>query len=157
MDTIPLPPDFRDLLQSLGAHGARYLLIGGYAVIYHGYVRSTGDMDVWVGPGQENVERVATALREFGLDIPDVSAELFADPNTVVQFGYPPFRVDLLTDLAALSFDECYARRVVDTLDGIEVSILSLGDLRANKRAVGRGKDIEDLKQLPKARDTRSG
>ena len=157
MDTIPLPPDFRDLLRSLHAHGARYLLIGGYAVIYHGYVRSTGDMDVWVGPGEENAAKVAAALREFGLDIPDVSAELFADPDTVVQFGYPPFRIDLLTDLAGLSFDECYERRVVDTLDGIEVSVLGLSDLRANKRAVGRGKDVEDLKQLPKVRDTKPG
>lgn len=136
-------------MQSLSAHGARYLLIGGHAVIYHGYVRSTADMDVWVGPGEENARKVAAALREFGLDIPDVTPELFADPDTVVQFGLPPFRIDLLTDLAGLTFEECYAARVVDMLDGVEVSILSLPHLKANKRAAGRHKDLADLDNLP--------
>jgi hypothetical protein len=136
-------------LRSLNAHHAEYLLIGGYAVIYHGYVRSTADMDVWIGPGEGNAEKVALALREFGMDIPDVSPELFAAPNTVVQFGVAPLRIDLLTDLAGLSFAECYAARVVDVLDGVEVPILSLERLKANKRAAGRPKDLADLDNLP--------
>jgi predicted nucleotidyltransferase len=149
MGTTRLPPDFRGLLQCLDDHGARYLLIGGHAVIYHGYVRSTAAMDVWVGRGPENAARVAAALRDFGLDLPDVSADLFADPDTVVQFGYPPFRIDLLTDLTGLTFDESYAARVTDVIDGVEVPIISLEHLKTNKRATGRHRDLADLENLP--------
>ncbi len=153
MGTIQLPPDFREFLRLLDSKGARYLLIGGYAVGYHGYPRPTGDMDVWVDRSPANVAKVVAALHEFGFDMADVSAELFADPDTVVRFGYPPLRLELLTDLSGLTFDGCYAQRIVETLDGIPVSILSLNDLRINKRAAGRGKDIEDLRHLPRAPD----
>jgi len=78
-----------------------------------------------------------------------VTTSLFADPNTVVQFGYPPFRIDLLTDLAGLTFGECYEARVVDVLDGVEVPIIGLEHLKTNKRAAGRHKDLADLENLP--------
>jgi len=144
-----LPPAFSGFLRSLNARGADYLLVGAYAVIYHGYVRSTGAMDVWVGPGTANAAKVAAAVRDFDPDIPDASEGLLASPDTVTQVGCPPLRIDLLTDLTGLTFDECYAARVVGVLDGVEVPIISLAHLKANKRAAGRRKDLADLDHLP--------
>jgi len=149
MDTIRLPPDFREFLQLLGTKGVRYLLIGGYAVGYHGYPRPTGDLDVWVEPDPENLTRLVAALHEFGFDMPEVTVELFGGPDTFVQFGHPPLRLDLLTEVLGATFDECYAERVVDVLDGVEVSMVGRDHLKATKRAAGRDKDRADLKRLP--------
>jgi predicted nucleotidyltransferase len=149
MATTRLPTDFREFLQSLGEHGARYLLIGGYAVGYHGHARPTGDLDVWVETTKDNLERVVAALHQFGFDMPDVSVNLFSDPDTILRFGYPPLRIELMTQLSGVTFEECYAQRVTDDLDGVKVTIINLQDLKLNKRAAGRHKDLADLEELP--------
>jgi hypothetical protein len=146
---IKLPPDFREFLKSLNDHGVRYLLIGGYAVGYHGYPRATGDLDIWVALDPANAQRIVAALRQFGFDVPELSPDLFLQESSMVRMGVPPLRIEITTAISGVRFDECYGARVVDRLDGIEVPLLSLEDLKVNKRASGRAKDLNDLEHLP--------
>ena len=149
MATINLPPDFSEFVRLLNAHQVEYLLIGGYAVAYHGYPRATADMDIWIATHPRNAARVVAALKEFGFDVPALSVELFQTENQIVRMGVPPVRIEIATGISGVSFAECYAARVIDVLDGLEVSLISLHDLKRNKRASGRHKDLDDLENLP--------
>lgn len=146
---IRMPPDFKEFLRLLNSKRVEYLLIGGYAVGYHGYPRSTGDMDVWVARSRENAERLDGALREFGFDLPELSPELFLEEERIVRMGVPPFRIEVLTSISGARFEECYAERKADVIDGVEVNIISLNRLKENKKASGRPKDVNDLENLP--------
>lgn len=146
---LKLPPDFKDFLRLLRAHGVDYLLIGGYAVGYHGYPRTTNDLDIWIAIRQDNAEKIAAALREFGFDIPQVTAQLFLEEGRIVRMGEPPMRIEIATTISGVSFDECFTRKVVDDLDGVEVDLIHLRDLKVNKKASGRFKDLDDLEHLP--------
>ena len=150
MATILLPTDFKEFLQLLGEHQVEYLLIGGYAVAYHGYPRATGDMDIWVARHERNAARIAAALEAFGFgDATGASAEVFLKPDQVVRMGNPPLRIELLTGISGVEFAACFARRIVAVLDGVPVNIIASDDLKTNKAASGRTKDLNDLKQLP--------
>lgn len=149
MATPSLPQDFKEFLQLLNAKGVEYLLIGGYAVGYYGYVRATADIDVWLAVSLENAERAVEALHDFGFNVPELSAELFRKSDSIVRMGVPPFRIEMLTGISGVTFAEWYGERVIDTIDGIEVTIISLRHLRANKLASGRSKDLVDLEHLP--------
>ena len=144
-----LPKDFSEFLSLLTSHGVRYLLIGGYAVGYHGFPRATGDMDIWIALHPQNAERVVDALRDFGFDMLQLAPALFLQEHSMVRMGNVPLRIEILTSISGVSFEECYADRIVDTLDGVEVSIISLTHLKTNKRASGRHKDLMDLEELP--------
>jgi hypothetical protein len=133
----------------LNARGVEYLLVGGHAVGYYGYPRPTGDIDFWVAMTAENAQRLVEVFREFGFDVPQLTPELFMTEKSIVRIGVPPLRLEVLTRVSGLEFDECYARRTHGVIDGIPVAILSLDDLRANKRAAGRHKDLADLENLP--------
>lgn len=143
-----LPRDFKEFLRLLRSHGVEYLLIGGYAVIYHGFPRATGDMDIWIAMDPENARRMVDTVREFGFDTPDLSPALFLQDNSMVRMGNVPLRIEILTRISGVGFDECYHKRIVDEMDGVEVSVISLGDLLANKRASGRHKDLMDIEEL---------
>ena len=144
-----LPPDFKEFLRLLNAHKVEYLLIGGHAVSYHGYARATSDMDIWVAIHMDNAQRMVAVLREFGFDMPELSAELFMQDRSVVRMGVPPLRIEVVTTISGASFEECYRERVRDTLDGVEVDLISRHHLRINKKASGRHKDLDDLEHLP--------
>lgn len=144
-----LPPDFKGFLELMNSRNVEYLLVGGYAVSYHGYPRATGDMDIWVAVHLRNAQRVAAVLREFGFDLPELSPDLFLSEKRIVRMGVPPFRPEVFTSISGVDFDECYAERVVDVIDGVEVSLISLQKLKVNKQATGRPKDIADLQNLP--------
>ena len=146
MGTIRLPSDFSEFLKLLNSSGAEYLLIGGYAVNYYGYSRSTGDMDVWVGCTEKNAARVASALRAFGFASAD--PKMFSTPGQVIRMGFPPLRLEILTSISGVEFEECYERRENVELDEISVPVIRLEDLRTNKKASGRSKDLADLEQL---------
>lgn len=148
MATTRLPQDFREFLQSLNSHGVEYLLVGGYAVNYYGYIRATGDMDIWVNPTLENAARVVQALVAFGFEAAEVSVDLFLQPDTVVQMGVPPFRIELLTQPSGVVFAACWSQRKVDIVDGVEIPIIGLDDLKRNKAAAARHKDLDDLEHL---------
>ena len=126
---------------------AEYLLIGGYAVIYYGYPRATGDIDIWIALNRENAEKVAAVLRDFGFDVPD--ADIFLEEERIIRLGMPPFRIEVLTTISGVSFESCYEQRVRGVIDDIEVNIVDLENLKANKKASGRAKDINDLENLP--------
>jgi predicted nucleotidyltransferase len=146
---IKLPPDFREFLKLLNDHGVEYLLIGGYAVGYYGYPRATNDMDIWIAAYPENAERMVATLKEFGFDTPQLSANLFLQGQNIVRMGTPPIRIEVLTTISGVGFDECYAKRVIETIDDIEVNLISLDKLKLNKKASGRFKDLDDLEHLP--------
>lgn len=146
---VELPPDFKDFLNLLNAKGVAYLLIGGYAVGYHGYPRATHDIDIWVAISPENAQRIVDVIREFGFNTPELSESLFLKDMNIVRMGLPPIRIEVTTGISGVSFDDCYAQRIVDILDGIQVNIISLHHLKINKKASGRFKDLNDLEHLP--------
>jgi hypothetical protein len=146
---IRLPQDFKEFLKLLNVRKIKYLLIGGYAVGYHGYPRATADMDIWIATEPRNATKLVAALKEFGFNIPDLSAELFLQENQIVRMGVPPLRLEITTSISGVAFAECYRSRVVDELDGVQVNLISLKHLKINKKASGRYKDLNDLENLP--------
>ncbi len=146
---IRLPKDFREFLQLLNVHEVEYLIVGSYAVNFHGYVRSTGDIDVWVRVSPENSHRIVESLVAFGFSSNSTKAEAFLDPNKIIQIGIPPFRIDILMGVTGLDFSACYLNRIETELDGVRVNILRLDDLRISKLASGRLKDLNDVENLP--------
>ena len=149
MATVNLPPDFKEFLRLLKAHQVEYLLIGGYAVAYHGYPHATADMDIWIAVHPQNAERIVAALNEFGFDLPALTPELFLKEGQIIRMGVPPVRIEIATTISGVKFTECYAARVVEVWDEVEVNLISLAHLKANKKAAGRYKDLNDLENLP--------
>jgi predicted nucleotidyltransferase len=141
-----LPPDFREFLLLLNSEQIDYLLVGGYAVSFHGYPRPTGDLDIWVAMTPVNATRLATALGRFGFAAAD--AEVFMTPRQIVRMGVPPVRIEILNEVSGVTFESCRARCEHTTLDGVPVKVISRADLLANKRAAGRQKDLNDVQHL---------
>lgn len=142
--------DFRDLLAALLGADARFLVVGAHALAIHGVPRATGDLDVWIARDAGNVERVWAALLRFGAPVAamGVGQGDLARPGVVVQIGLPPRRIDLLTSISGVEFDEAWAGRVTHTVDGLRVAFLGRADLVRNKLASGRTKDLADLEAL---------
>lgn len=143
-----LPPDFREFLALLHSEQIEYLLVGGYAVGFHGYPRPTGDLDIWVAMTPANADRLVAALNTFGFGAAGASRDLFLTPGRVVRMGVPPVRIEVLSSISGVDFVACYARRINAVLDGVPVSFIARDDLMANKRAAGRPKDLNDLQHL---------
>ena len=149
MDTIQLPIELREFLKLLNENQVEYLLIGGYAVGYHGFPRATGDMDIWVATNEANAEKIIAALEAFGFGDTGMTPDLFLVPDQITRMGNRPLRIEILTTISGLEFAEAYAKRVVDVIDGVPVSFISADHLKINKRASGRLKDLADLDNLP--------
>jgi predicted nucleotidyltransferase len=144
-----LPPDFREFLKLLNDHRVRYLLIGGYAVGFHGYVRSTVDMDVWIAVSRATAQKLMGILQEFGFTAGDLDERVFLKENRIIRMGVPPLRLEIHTGISGVQFADCYRRRVKAVWDGIPVNVIGLDDLKVNKQASGRKKDEADLENLP--------
>ncbi len=144
----PLPPDFKEFLALLNSEKIEYLLVGGYAVSYHGYPRPTGDLDVWVNPRPDNADKLVKVLADFGFGSAEATPALFLTPGRVVRMGVPPLRIEIINKVSGLDFPPSYARGVEAILDGVPVRVMALDDLIVNKRAAGRAKDANDLKHL---------
>jgi hypothetical protein len=149
MATINLPPDFKELLRLLNDSDVRYLLVDGYAVAYHGYPRATADMDIWIEVDYGNAERLVAVLKKFGFDLPELSVELFLEKEKVIRMGATPVRIEILTSISGVTFQECFEKKITDELDGINVNLISLAHLKKNKKTSGRHKDLDDLENLP--------
>ena len=143
-------PDFVEFLAALISKEARFLVVGAHALAAHGVPRATGDIDIWFDRSPENADRVFQAMVDFGAPTASMSttaADLRA-PEMVFQIGLPPRRIDLLSDVSGLSFDEAWSRRITHRLEGLELPFLGRADLVQNKRASGRHKDLGDLEAL---------
>ncbi len=145
---MQLPEDFKEFLRLLNSNEVEYLLIGGFAVGYYGYPRATNDIDVWVARTETNSRKIVSTLEEFGFGTPELKPELFLMPDRIVRMGVPPMRVEVLTSISGVEFEPCYQARVQGELDGVPVDLIGLDDLKTNKRASGRYKDLDDLEQL---------
>ena len=148
MDSMQLPDDFKEFLMLLNAEEVEYLLIGGYAVGHYGYPRATMDMDIWIASSAKNAKKVVGCLRQFGFAVAALKEELFRKPDQVVRLGKPPLRLELLTTISGVEFSQCYRKRNQTVIDGVNVSLIDLHDLKVNKRASGRPKDADDLRHL---------
>ncbi len=144
-------PDFRDFIQALNNNKVRYLLVGGYAVIFHGHARTTGDMDIWVDCTKENYQLLVKAFQEFRMPLFDMSEEKFLqkDKFDVFRFGRKPVAIDIMTRMANLEFDTCYKQMQTFIDDGLQLPVVHLNNLITAKKAAGRSKDINDLEHLP--------
>ena len=140
--------DFSDMLSALSAEGVEYLLIGAYAMAAHGVPRATGDIDVWVRPSPENADRVLRALARFGAPMGELRAADFAGLGMVLQIGVAPNRVDVMTAIDGVTFDEAWPHRETRVIDGVTLSVIGRDDLIRNKRATGRARDKADAEQL---------
>ena len=140
--------DFAEMLSALSEAGAEFLIVGAHALAAHGIVRATGDIDIWVRPTQENAERVMRALVKFGAPLLDLTIEDLTKADTVFQIGVDPSRVDILSGISGVAFDDAWKRRLVLNIEGARVPVLSRVDFVTNKRASGRPKDLLDLELL---------
>lgn len=145
---MELHPDFKDLLVLLNEHEVEYLVVGAYALAYHGAPRYTGDLDVFIRPDSINAKRVIEALAEFGFSFPNLTEEDFQNPDTIVQLGVPPVRIDLITSISGVSWEQAEAGKVSGVVDDVSVPILGREEYLVNKRASGRKKDLADVEAL---------
>jgi hypothetical protein len=145
---VAVNPDFRDLFAALNAAGARYLLVGGYAVAFHAQPRFTKDLDVWTDPLSANATLVHEALRRFGAPLGELTPDDLARSGTIFQIGVPPNRIDILTAIDGVGFDEAWTDRVLTTYGDQSVPVIGRLHLVQNKRASGRPQDLLDLEIL---------
>jgi hypothetical protein len=143
-----LNEDYKDMLSALAEEKAKFLLVGAYAMAVHGYPRATVDLDIWVMPSPDNAEAVMRALKRFGAPVQNLSTSDFEGEDLVLQIGVAPRRIDILTGVTGLSFEEAMAHSVEVDLEGMRVLVLSIDDLIRNKRATGRTKDLADAEAM---------
>ena len=140
--------DFREFIESLNKHNVRYLLIGGYAVALHGHPRYTKDLDIWIWMDNTNAANLLNALKDFGFSSLPLVIEDFLKPDQIVQLGFPPNRIDLMTSPKGIEFNTCYASREEIEIEGLKVNLIDLNHLKINKKATGRHQDLADLENL---------
>jgi len=143
-----LQTDLKEFIALLNSHGVEYLVVGGHAVAFHGHPRFTGDIDFLVRPTAENAARVLAAMRDFGFGDLQLVAADFTTPERIVQLGRPPNRIDILTSISGVEFDEAWSDRIAAKLDEQAVHFLGFDTLIRNKKASGRDKDLADVKTL---------
>jgi hypothetical protein len=143
-----LNQDFKAFIQSLNNNGVRYLVIGGYAVALHGYPRYTKDIDIWIEMSPDNAAKMIGALDQFGFGSLGLKDADFLTPDQIIQLGYPPNRIDLVTTPPGVEFGICHSARVDVEVDGVLVSFIDLENLKKNKKASGRLQDLADLENL---------
>ena len=145
---MELDQDFSEFVQLFLDNDVRFLIVGGYAMAAHGLPRFTGDLDTWVWIDHENAERIMKALTEFGFSSLDITAKDFQSPNLVVQLGFPPHRIDLLTGIDGVEFEEAWKRRIEVGVNGVDVPFIGREDLITYKKAASRVQDLADVARL---------
>jgi predicted nucleotidyltransferase len=145
---------FKRFIKLLNEHDVKYIILGGQAVIFWGHIRYTGDMDIIIEPSPENAEKLILALLHFGYDVYDFRTEDFTDPESTIQLGVEPDRIDILCSTKGITFEECFQNKVVVKIEDTSYNFINLDDLLKNKKAVGRPKDIEDINNLTSGSET---
>jgi hypothetical protein len=145
---MEVQPDFRDMLALLNSRGVEYVIVGAYALAHHGAPRNTGDLDIYVRPSPANARLVVAALRDFGFGSLGLTEADFSQPEQVIQLGRPPVRIDLITSISGVTWEQADRGRVTGKYGELDVPFLGRTELAANKRATGRKKDLADLEAL---------
>lgn len=145
---MKLNKDLSEFVGLLNSRNIKYLVVGGHAVAFHGHPRFTGDFDFFIERSPDNAEALEKLISDFGFGALGIKASDFMQPEMVIQLGRPPYRIDLLTSITGVSFEEAWNRKVSGELGGIPVTYVSMQDLIANKRATGRAQDIADIEKL---------
>ena len=140
--------DFREFIELLIKNKAEYMIVGGYAVGIHGHPRYTGDLDIWLNPTPQNAELILKSVNDFGFSSFKLTQADFTKPGNVIQLGYPPLRIDLLTEIDGVTFEECFKNRKEVTIDDLKVNFIGYDDLLKNKKESGRPRDIDDIDHL---------
>ncbi|MEM1325842.1 MAG: hypothetical protein AAGI23_07810 [Bacteroidota bacterium] len=153
MAELNLPIDFKEFIQALNDAEVEYMLVGGYAVVYHGYLRTTGDIDIWVNRTSKNYSRLVIAFSSFGMPVFDMTASNFLDIKQfdVFTFGVPPIAIDVMTQVKGLDFDEVFDKRIVESMSEKEeffINVIPYDALIQAKKAAGRNKDLGDIDYL---------
>jgi len=146
---MTLLPDWREFIELLNSHSVDYLIVGAWARAFYGVPRSTGDIDFFVRASLENGERLVRALDQFGFASLGITPEDFLPPGRVIQLGIDPYRIDIITGISGVRFEEAWSERMHGEIDGVPAEFLSLRLFKKNKRAAGRAKDLADLDALP--------
>ncbi|MBT3272774.1 MAG: hypothetical protein HN368_06445 [Spirochaetales bacterium] len=145
---LNIPRDFREFIELLNKNSVRYLIVGGYAVAFHGLPRSTGDIDFFFDRSIANARLITHCLQEFGFDELDITPDELTNQERVIQIGYPPLRIDLLSSIDGVGFDEAWMGKIEAEIDGVTVHVISREHLIKNKRISGRGQDKADIDRL---------
>jgi hypothetical protein len=143
-----LSKDFKEFIELLNESNVRYLVVGGYAVAFHGHPRYTKDLDVWIELSPDNAENIFKALKKFGFGELGLKPADFLERDQIIQLGYPPNRIDILTTLKNLKFDNCYKAKVEVEIQGLKICFIDIENLKQNKRATGRPQDLADAENL---------
>ena len=144
-------PDFQEFLKALNSNGVKYVMVGGYSVIYHGFPRTTGDLDVFVEVSEDNYKKLNRAFNEFKMPVFDMTDKnfLFNTEMNVFTFGRAPVSIEILKEISGISFTEVYKNAIETSIEDVLIRVINLRDLKINKKASGRAKDINDLENLP--------
>jgi hypothetical protein len=145
---MKLPHDLREFIELLNSHDVRYLIVGGYAVAFHGYPRTTGDIDFFVDVSEDNAGKLIEVLATFGFASLGLTKQDFLEPRTIVELGHPPNRIDLVTSISGVEFEDAWQHRVSIVVEGLTLLVVDKPTLMANKAASGRPKDLADLDAL---------
>jgi hypothetical protein len=149
---MTLDPDFEDFIKLLNQHDVEYMIIGGYAMAFHGRPRYTGDLDIWINISESNAQKMLLVIDGFGFSSLNFEKEDFLRENLINQIGYPPLRIDILTSIDGINFTDAYPQKQVITIDDFSANYIGLNDLIQNKNASGRDKDLVDVKSLQKGK-----
>ena len=145
---MDLEEDFREFLELLTVNNVRFLIVGGFALAAHGLPRATDDIDIWVWMEDGNARALKRALDDFGFSSLEIDQADFLRPDLTIQLGYSPDRIDLMTSISGVDFEDAWERRIIATLDGVDFPVIGKADLVANKWALGRPQDLVDLMKL---------
>ena len=145
---MELDQNFKEFVELLNRHKVEYLIIGGYAVIAHGYPRSTGDLDVWLNPTVSNAKKMQRVLKDFGFGGLKIGERDLSTKGTILQLGYVPLRIDVITAIDGVEFASAFPRRFTKRFSGNIMNFISMQDLKTNKARVGRHQDLADLEKL---------
>lgn len=141
--------DFREFIECFNKADVEYVLVGGYSVIIHGYSRTTGDMDIWVNKTDENYKKIVLAFNEFKMPVFDMTLEKFSHSELdVFRFGLPPSRIDLMTNVLGLVFEETFERSSLHNIEGLDIRVIHINDLIRAKQVSARPRDINDIENL---------
>ena len=140
--------DFKEFLELLNKNQVKYLIVGGYAAAFHGHPRYTKDIDIWILMEKSNAENILKTLAEFGFPDLGITEGDLVSPEVVIQLGYAPNRIDLITEVSGLTFNDCYEKRVIVDVEGVKINFIDLESLKKNKKSSGRHQDLADLESL---------